>query len=108
MHCFLWMKFARDVISLLAGGALLYAIIRWRHFILFPFVFPFARLETYTTFNGTKRKFVTRNWAETFGNGLAKSLVVIIFTIFGLAVTGAVGFELYLLGKWLWSLYYVC
>jgi hypothetical protein len=81
--CFLYAKLIRDIICLVAGGGLIYSIVRWRHFIFFPLVWPFAELVKVRHFDGTiHREFEPREWAAALGGflgGVFVSLCILLF-----------------------------
>lgn len=77
--CFLYAKLIRDIICLVGGGALIYSIVRWRHFVFFPIMWPFATVAKVYYFDGTLHKeFSARPWAGKFGSGLGWTLTIII------------------------------
>lgn len=93
--CFLYAKLIRDIICLLAGGGLIYSIVRWRHFVLFPFVCPFAKVVTFQRYNGNiAREFEVRKWASTFGqiNGCSLSLYLLVMLVCGRSLSGYIIF----------------
>jgi len=107
--CFLYMKLIRDITCLVCGGALLYAIIQWRHFIFFPIVWPFARLNTSYRFNGpSHREFEARPWVLAISKPVGKGLYFLVVVWCIVVILIMVLFALWPVFKWLYHLYVVC